>query len=1189
MAARIGGVAIDLALESAAFQRDMRKATSDLQKSATRMRISMRNVERATNNVQRQFAQLRGAAVALAGALAVRQFAQFARNAIDSAGAIQDVAQKVGLTTKSLQQLRFAAEQTGVAQTTLDMAMQRFSRRLGEVAQGQGELLKTAQQYNVSIRDSDGAMRSNVDVLKDFAEVIRAAESDQERLRIGFKLFDSEGAALANTLKEGRVGLERYMEQAVAFGAVMSSQVIAQAKLASDSLAALQRVYSTAFDTAIIQGFAGSITLTQETIEQARVVGERFGQAVGAAMRGVVTVAKFVAENMREIGAAITALVAFKAAGIFVGIAGAVLKFGSALRAAAAAQGVLNVAMAANPALKLAAAVAALGTAFMALGPAADEVEKLQNRLEVIDNRVKTLREREAMGLAGLVFGPPAQRKAELAELEKEADTIRKRLDDLKKAAKAGAEGLGDLSGSTGDASTTAADYVKNLKIEVKQLRGLAEATKISAAVGRDYALIIEQENAVKSAGIDVTKSMTKADREASAEIRKLVAERKRLTAEIAQQNRIVESQDRLVVLRKEASLIGATIRERRVAVAVIEKELELKRQGIDLTTEAARQEIELTRRIAETSAELEQARENRELFLEPFKNAIRGIQDSFTDMFEDIFSGGVDSFSKLADAVKRIFIRMAAEIASLNLMRAVLGNGVSGGSGLSLGGLGGGGSFGGGSATGGGGFDFGSLLQLGSQANNAGLFGNSLSGIGSGITGAVDAFGVSTGLFGAPSFGAGSLGGFAGELGGSFGSFGASGSASGAFGGAALSSVLGGVGLGFGAGTLTNSLLGGNELGGTIGSGVGATAGATIGSIIPGIGTVIGGLIGGAIGGAGGGLFGPGPSVGPGGGATLGLTNFRFGLFGSGGDNGLDVAPMERAVRDIAARLNSLVDTLGGSLSGNVPINLNWFQGQFRAGRPGQERGFGEDFEAAADFAALESLRRTRISGVSENVSAAIRNSRAGTFAGLVSDIDFARSLDGVTSTVSAFDQAMQEVGDRFSEMTERARSLGIATESLLEARKREEESVRLQFRAPFIQAAEGIAGFLRSTETQFSSPAEQLRMAQTQFRDLLGRVREGEVGLTQPLLQTAQSLIGFGRSQFASSVDFQGIDSFVRSSLASLGETLTSEQFFDAQIEATRQQTDVIDDGNAQIVAAIDGLRREFQIMRQQMDEAA
>ncbi len=63
-----------------------------------------------------------------------------------------------------------------------------------------------------------------------------------------------------------------------------------------------------------------------------------------------------------------------------------------------------------------------------------------------------------------------------------------------------------------------------------------------------------------------------------------------------------------------------------------------------------------------------EEARRAAELMTEPFKNALRGIQDSFTDFFQDVLEGGVDSFDDLAASAKRIFTRLAAELISLQL-----------------------------------------------------------------------------------------------------------------------------------------------------------------------------------------------------------------------------------------------------------------------------------------------------------------------------------------------------------------------------------------------------------------------------------------------------------------------------------------------------------------------------------------
>lgn len=344
--ASIGTLTASLQLESAAFIRDMGRAQKAVASNTARMNKAMRGLESAGRGIERQFRNIRSAAIALAGALAVRQFTQFTRAALDAGSQIATTASKVGVGVEALQELRFAAEQVNVAQTALDMGLQRFSRRIGEVAQGTGELKAVAEQYDVQLRDTaTGAMRANVDILKDFANVIQGAGSEQEKLRIAFKLFDSEGAALVNVFRDGSEGLERYMAQARAFGAVMSADVVKAADLASSNLKALQAVYSTSFNTEIVRSFAGGLTLTAENLQTARDVGQQFGNFVGTAMRGVAAAAKFAATWIREIAASLVAVVALKAATMFVGLAGAVVKYARALVVATRAGVLLDTVM----------------------------------------------------------------------------------------------------------------------------------------------------------------------------------------------------------------------------------------------------------------------------------------------------------------------------------------------------------------------------------------------------------------------------------------------------------------------------------------------------------------------------------------------------------------------------------------------------------------------------------------------------------------------------------------------------------------------------------------------------------------------------------------------------------------------------------------------------------------------------
>lgn len=171
-------------------------------------------------------------AIGLAAAVSVRGL----RGIVADVASLGDTADKLGITAERLQELRFAAEQNGVAINVLDMAWQRFTRRLGEAQQGGGELLGTLQQYGIALTDSNGAMRGAYEVLGDYADAIAAAGSKQEQLRLAFKGFDSEGAALVTLLRKGKTGLAEYASEARELGVVIDNELVAKTQRFDEEL-----------------------------------------------------------------------------------------------------------------------------------------------------------------------------------------------------------------------------------------------------------------------------------------------------------------------------------------------------------------------------------------------------------------------------------------------------------------------------------------------------------------------------------------------------------------------------------------------------------------------------------------------------------------------------------------------------------------------------------------------------------------------------------------------------------------------------------------------------------------------------------------------------------------------------------------------------------------------------------------
>lgn len=171
---------------------------------------------------------------ALVGVAGVAGFGFLAKQSLNATDQLAKTASKIGTTTDALTKLQYAAGLTGVETTTLNMAMQRFARRTAEAAKGTGEAKGAIRELGL-----DAGKLVNMPLDERMIELSKAfgnVKGDSDKLRLAFKLFDSEGAALVNTLSAGEDGLRAMFREAGTLGAVMSQSAAEGVEKANDAL-----------------------------------------------------------------------------------------------------------------------------------------------------------------------------------------------------------------------------------------------------------------------------------------------------------------------------------------------------------------------------------------------------------------------------------------------------------------------------------------------------------------------------------------------------------------------------------------------------------------------------------------------------------------------------------------------------------------------------------------------------------------------------------------------------------------------------------------------------------------------------------------------------------------------------------------------------------------------------------------
>lgn len=197
-------------------------------------------------------------------------------DAVSSLANLKDTADKLGISVERLQEIRYAAQEVGLSTQTADLAMQRFIRRVGEAQNGAGELKGVLQEYNVTLFDSNGNMRDAGDVLKDLADLIGTTEDAQERLRIAFKAFDSEGVQFVNVLKDGSAGLDKMAQRARELGIVIDSETAAKAKEFDSLWLQLTQAGSSRFKAFTISVLADFQPMVSRLIQQTETLRTAF-------------------------------------------------------------------------------------------------------------------------------------------------------------------------------------------------------------------------------------------------------------------------------------------------------------------------------------------------------------------------------------------------------------------------------------------------------------------------------------------------------------------------------------------------------------------------------------------------------------------------------------------------------------------------------------------------------------------------------------------------------------------------------------------------------------------------------------------------------------------------------------------------------------------------------------------------
>jgi tetrahydromethanopterin S-methyltransferase subunit B len=216
MTVGLGTLAINIGGKTAQFEKDLGKA----------YRLADRETKRAARkieqNISRAFKTIGAVAITAVGGMTT-----LVKSTIDTADNLEKLTRRLGISAEGFSKLAFAAEGANVPVKSLEVGLQRMTRRLNEVAStGKGTAAKALEALGVEAKEL--AALAPEDQFLEIARAMEGIPQQGERVRLAFSLFDTEGVKLLQLMNDGVAGIEAAMNQAEEFGAVISGDVARQ-------------------------------------------------------------------------------------------------------------------------------------------------------------------------------------------------------------------------------------------------------------------------------------------------------------------------------------------------------------------------------------------------------------------------------------------------------------------------------------------------------------------------------------------------------------------------------------------------------------------------------------------------------------------------------------------------------------------------------------------------------------------------------------------------------------------------------------------------------------------------------------------------------------------------------------------------------------------------------------------------
>jgi len=178
--------------------------------SIKRLGNSMQGVQGRVKNLRMAMSGLNKTFATLGLILSAGAFVRMVKGTIDTADAFGKLEIQTGIAANTLQSYVNAGKLAGVSQETIEKGLRRLAQSMREADQGVATYKDAFDDLGISVRDTDGNLKTNSQVLGEISDKFTQMEDGVTKTAIAMEIFGRSGAQMVNLLNDGKRSLEEF-------------------------------------------------------------------------------------------------------------------------------------------------------------------------------------------------------------------------------------------------------------------------------------------------------------------------------------------------------------------------------------------------------------------------------------------------------------------------------------------------------------------------------------------------------------------------------------------------------------------------------------------------------------------------------------------------------------------------------------------------------------------------------------------------------------------------------------------------------------------------------------------------------------------------------------------------------------------------------------------------------------------